>query len=252
MLDQNQLKEYVFILGDNAMILGHRLSELCGHGPNLETDIALTNISLDLFGQVRSYFQYAAKLEGGEATEDSMAYNRTERQIRNAILLEQPNTDFAYVITRQFLFDVYHKLLMEELINSTDESIKEIAIKGLKEVKYHQLFSSEWMRRLGVGTDVSNAKLQQALNDLYPFINELYTPTEIEVKTAQAGIGPNLDKLKDKYLKEIHKVIEASNLKISERPPRFAKGKEGLHTEHMGFILAEFQYMQKTYPNLVW
>ena len=183
MKDQS-LYEYLLMLGDNSMILGHRLSELCGHGPSLETDIALTNISLDLFGQVRSYFQYAAELKGDEATEDSIAFLRFDRDYRNSIIVEQPNTDFAHVIVRQFLFDSYHTPLQEQLMHSNDETIAAIAAKSIKEAKYHLRFSSEWMKRLGDGTEESHQRTQAALNHLYPYLHEVYheSPIEKEMK----------------------------------------------------------------------
>ncbi|MBT8190781.1 MAG: phenylacetate-CoA oxygenase subunit PaaC, partial [Bacteroidia bacterium] len=157
---QKNIYEYLLMLGDNSMILGHRLSELCGHGPSLETDIALTNISLDLFGQVRSYFQYAAELAVGDATEDSVAFMREEFQYRNVVLVEQENKDFAHVITRQFLFDAYYLPVLQFLVDSKDKTISEIAQKCIKELRYHYRFSSEWIKRLGDGTELSHNKIQ--------------------------------------------------------------------------------------------
>ena len=250
--EQELLYKYILTLGDNAMILGHRLSELCGHGPNLETDIALTNISLDLFGQVRSYFQYAASLVGEDKTEDSIAHDRIERQFLNAILLEQPNTDFAYVICRQFLYDVFHRLVLERLLGSNDKTIAAIAAKSLKEVKYHQHFSSEWMRRLGGGTEESKRRMQAALDDLYPYTHELFDTLEAEKVAADEGYGVNPESVKEEYYDIVHQVIEESELERKDIPARFAQGKRGLHSEYMGYILTEFQFMQKTYPNLTW
>lgn len=252
MMDQKKLYEYLLILGDNSMILGHRLSELCGHGPSLETDIACTNISLDLFGQVRSYFQYAAEVKGGDATEDSIAYFRSERQFRNAILLEMKNIDFGYVICRQFLFDAYHLPLLSQLVHSKDDRIAAIAAKSIKESKYHLTFSSQWMKRLGDGTQESNQRVQAALNDLYPYVNELITPTSIEEWARVSGIGADLSKVKESMTSTIQGIVGESNLLLPETKPRFAQGKEGVHTELLGFILAEFQSTQRAYPNLTW
>jgi ring-1,2-phenylacetyl-CoA epoxidase subunit PaaC len=248
---QDQLYKYLLMLGDNSMILGHRLSELCGHGPSLETDIALTNISLDLFGQVRSYFQYAAKIKGDGTSEDDIAYLRTEREYLNCILVEQNNEDFAHVIVRQFLFDAYHKLLLNVLVNSKDEQIAAIATKSLKEVKYHLRFSSEWMKRLGAGTKVSHDKMQVALDKLYPYAHELYSPTILEEKMFQEGIGADLKSMEQKYIGIVKEVVTASSLELPATH-RYAKGKEGMHTELMGYLLAEFQYMQRTYPKMSW
>lgn len=252
MMREGLIYDYTLILGDNAMILGHRLSELCGHGPTLETDIACTNISLDLFGQVRSYFQYAAKLKGPSYDEDKIAYFRGEREFRNSILVEQPNVDFGHVICRQFLFDAYHKPLLTQLQNSKDETIAAIAQKSLKEVKYHTVFSSEWMKRLGDGTEESNRRMQNALNELYPYAGELTKPNSIEKEAFEAGIGADLEKVKEESDEFVQGVISAANLQVPEMPPRFAKGKDGYHSENLGFILSEFQSTQRAYPNLTW
>ena len=165
-MEKQSLYAYMLTLGDNALILGQRLGELCGHGPSLETDIALTNIALDLLGQTRSCFQYAAaQLEG--KSEDDVAFSRKENQYTNVLLVEQPNTDFAYVITRQYFFDVYHLMLMEWLaVNSADETIKAIASKAVKEARYHRRFSSDWMLRLGDGTPESHQRVVQAVTPL--------------------------------------------------------------------------------------
>ena len=234
------------------MILGHRLSELCGHGPNLETDIALTNISLDFFGQVRSYFQYAATLKGESYDEDKIAFLRTEREYYNTILVEQANTDFAYVIVRQFLFDVYHKELLEQLMQSADETISAIANKSIKECRYHLRFSSEWIKRLGNGTEESRKRTQTALEDLYVYSHELTKETETEKIMHEAGIGADLKMIEKSYWPSVHAVIEEAGLKIPESPHRIAKGKEGFHSEKLGYILSELQYMQRAYPDMQW
>lgn len=247
----NSLYTYLLLLGDNSLILGHRLSELCGHGPNLETDIALTNHSLDLFGQVRSYYQHAAEL-AGEGTEDSIAFLRNERQYFNVLLVEQVNTDFAHVICRQFLWDAYHLPLMRALMKSKDNQISAIATKSEKEASYHLRFSSEWMRRLGDGTEESHAKMQAALEHLYPYSYELFRETKVEKEMKEKGIGADLSVIQTEWKKTTDAVFAEANLKIPNTPPALAKGKEGIHTEAMGFILAELQYMQRAYPNMEW
>lgn len=249
---KSKFYDYILTLGDNSLILAQRLSELCGHGPSLETDIALTNISLDLFGQVRNYFQYAAELSDKDETEDSIAFLRVDRQYKNCWLAEQPNTDFAHVICRQYLFDAYHLLLMSALENSSDEQISAIAKKSIKEVKYHLRFSREWMKRLGDGTEVSNQKLQDALNHLYPFVNEFFQETDLEQEMAQNGIGANLAELKDEYFNTVHELLKEANLEIPEPNWRQTDGKLGFHSEQLGFLLAEMQYMQRAYPNMEW
>lgn len=249
---QDALYNYILSLGDSSMILGHRLSELCGHGPNLETDIALTNISLDLFGQVRSYFQYAAKVKGGDATEDSIAMLRNERGYRNVALVEQENVDFAHVIVRQFLYDAYHLPLLQQLKDSKDEMLAAIAAKSIKEVSYHIRFSSEWVKRLGDGTQESHDRMQAALDHLYPFIGELVVPTDFETEMHAAGVGADLAKIKVEFDHTVSRVLSAATLTIPETKFRNVQGKEGMHTEKLGYILSDLQYMQRAYPNMEW
>ncbi len=251
MKDKN-LYNYILGIADNSLILGQRLGELCGHGPNLETDIALTNISLDLFGQTRSYYQYAAKIAGNDKTEDDVAFLRIEREYRNVLLVEQPNTHFGYVIARQFLFDTFHLLLMEKLQNSGDEHLAAIAKKGIKEVSYHHRFSGDWIKRLGDGTDESHEKIQEAIDGLWRYTDELFHVTEDDALVIEAGIGVNVSQLKEEYYKQVSEILTEATLTVPENK-YFAKGgKEGVHTEQMGYILAELQYMQRTYPNMNW
>jgi len=234
------------------MVLGHRLSELCGHGPSLETDIALTNISLDFFGQVRSYFQYAAELKGNKTSEDTIAFLRKERNYLNVVLLEQPNENFAHVIVRQFLFDVYHSLLLTELLSSKDERIVAIAAKSIKESKYHKRFSSEWVRRLGAGTEESHDKMQSAVNHLFPFAEEFFKVTSIEKEMHEIGVGPDLALTKENYYKEVNLILGEATLSATDLKPRVVNGKNGIHSEHMGYVLNELQFMQRAYPNMEW
>ena len=248
----NDLIKYIYGIADNSLILGQRLGELCGHGPSLETDIAMTNISLDLFGQVRSYFQYAAKLQGGEATEDTIAFLRKEREYKNVLLVEQPNRDFAYSITRQFLFDVYHLLLLSELQNSKDEMLAAIAIKSIKEVSYHTRFSSDWIKRLGDGTEESHNRIQTAVNDLWEFTDELFHTTDADKAMINEGIGVDVTLLKEPFLKKIKDVLEEATLQTPNINYFQKGGKQGIHSEHMGFLLAQMQYMQLAYPNMNW
>lgn len=249
---QNKLVHYILGIADSNLILGQRLGELCGHGPNLETDIALTNISLDLFGQVRSYYQYAASVLGNEATEDTLAFLRLEREYRTAILCQQPNTDFAWVIVRQFLFDAYHLLLVESLVNSSDETLSAIAQKAVKEVRYHRRFSSDWLMRLGDGTEESHRRAQDALNNLYIHADALFGMDDHDNAVAAAGAGVDLSLLKKEYFAQIHADIQKATLTIPEVHYFQKGGKDGVHSEYMGFILTEMQYMQRTYPNMTW
>jgi ring-1,2-phenylacetyl-CoA epoxidase subunit PaaC len=247
-----RLYQYLILLGDNPLILGHRLSELCGHGPSLETDIALTNISLDLFGQVRHYFQYAAKLHGDSKTEDDIAMLRLPHEYKNVLLVEQPNTDFAYVIGRQFLFDTYHLPLLEQLMQSNDKQVAAIAAKSIKEVKYHQRFSSEWVKRLGGGTEESHQRMQQALDSLWRYTDELFTETELEREMKEAGIGADLAQIKVRYNDTVGAVLAEVGLEVAPQSYTLPSGKAGVHSEHLGYILADLQYMQRAYPNMTW
>ena len=248
----NNLIQYIYGIADNSLILGQRLGELCGHGPSLETDIAMTNISLDLLGQVRSYYQYAAKLQGGDANEDTIAFLRLEREYKNVLLVEQPNTDFAYSITRQFLFDIFHLALLEELQNSKDETLSAIAKKSIKEVLYHTRFSSDWIRRLGDGTEESHKRIQTAINDLWIFTDELFHQTAADKAIVANGIGVDVTLLKANYFNKVNTILEEATLQMPTIEYFQKGGKQGIHSEHMGYILTEMQYMQRAYPNMNW
>jgi ring-1,2-phenylacetyl-CoA epoxidase subunit PaaC len=251
-MKNENLYNYILGIADNSLILGQRLGELCGHGPTLETDIACTNISLDLFGQVRSYFQYAAKIAGDNRTEDDIAMLRKEREYKNVLLLEQPNTNFAYSIGRQFLFDVYHLAFLAELQKSTDLTLSAIANKCIKEVSYHERFSSDWVKRLGDGTEESNQKMQEAINDLWTYTDELFHQTEADKAMVAKGVGVDVTKLKENYYTQVSDLLQEANLKVPESKYFQKGGKEGIHTEHLGYLLSELQYMQRTYPNMEW
>lgn len=248
----NNLIQYILGIADNALILGQRLGELCGHGPSLETDIAMTNISLDLLGQTRSYYQYVAKMQGGEATEDTIAFLRLEREYKNVLLVEQPNTDFGYSIARQFLFDVFHLALLEELQNSKDEMLSAIAKKSIKEVLYHTRFSSDWIKRLGDGTEESHNRIQTAINNLWIFTDELFHQTDADKAMVAVGIGVDTSLLKSNYYKKVSSVLDEASLQTPVVEYFQKGGKQGIHSEHMGYILSELQYMQRTYPNMTW
>jgi ring-1,2-phenylacetyl-CoA epoxidase subunit PaaC len=249
---KESLYKYILGIADNSLILGQRLGELCGHGPNLETDIACTNISLDLFGQTRSYYQYAAKLLGEDKTEDDVAFLRPEREYVNTLLVEQPNTNFGYIIARQFLFDVYHLLFLQELQKSKDETLVAIANKAIKEVSYHQRFSSDWIKRLGDGTEESHNRIQNAINDLWTYTDELFHQIEADKAMVKEGIGVDVTKLKEAYYNRISEVLKQATLETPESKYFQKGGKQGIHTEHLGFLLSDLQYMQRTYPNMIW
>jgi len=251
-MKNENLVQYIYGIADNALILGQRLSELCGHGPSLETDIAGTNMALDLLGQTRSYYQYAASLVGEGKTEDDIAFLRTERQYKNVLLVEQPNRHFGYVIARQFLFDVFHLLLLQELQRSEDETLAAIAKKGIKEVSYHRRFSSDWIKRLGDGTEESHQKVQEAINDLWRFTDELFHMTENDIIVADEGVGIDVKQLREDYYRIVKEVLEEATLAVPEIKYFQKGGKQGIHSEHMGYLLSDLQYMQRTYPNMKW
>ncbi len=249
---KENLYKYILGIADNSLILGQQLGALTGHGPSLETDIACTNISLDLFGQVRSYYQYAAKIKGEGATEDSIAFLRTERKYLNVLLVEQPDTDFAYTIGRQFLFDVYHFLFLNELQKSHDVTLSAIAKKSIKEVSYHQRFSSDWVKRLGDGTEESKLRMQNAISDLWTYTDELFHQTEADKAMVEEQIAVDVTTLKDKYYETVNAILTEATLEIPESKWFQKGGKKGIHTEYLGYILSDMQYMQRAYPNMEW
>jgi len=246
------LFDYVLRLGDNALILGHRISEWCGHGPVLEQDIALTNIALDHVGQARMLLQYAGKVEGKGRTEDNLAYLRDAGDYRNVLLVEQPNGDFAHTIVRSFIYDTYNFFFLKELLHSKDENLAAIAEKSIKEVTYHLRYSSEWMIRLGDGTEESHERMQTALDDLWMWSGELLTNNETDKIVAEAGIGVDLDKIKPLWENKLDEIIKEATLKKPENQWMQSGGKEGVHTEYLGFILAELQFVQRAYPGQEW
>ncbi len=270
----NQLL-YTLQLADNALINGHRLSEWCGHGPVLEQDIALANIALDHLGQARSLYQYAAeqvnnlpmemknglfastalqeKMSKGELLdEDDMAYLRDSWDFRNVLLVEQPNTDWAYTVARWFFFDVFNFYFFSELKNANDERIAAIAEKSLKEVTYHARWSSEWIIRLGDGTEESKQRIQQALNERWMFTGELFIPSEADKAMLEAGIGADLNAVKEKWLKHIIEIANEATVSLPENNWMQEGGKQGTHSEHLGYLLAEMQFMQRAYPGMEW
>jgi ring-1,2-phenylacetyl-CoA epoxidase subunit PaaC len=256
---------YILHLADDVLILGHRNSEWCGHGPVLEQDIAITNISLDLIGQARNFYRYAATLKNaqkvsppkaedleGAATEDTLAYFRDNREFKNCLLVEQPNGDWAKTILRQFLFSSYQYYLYQELQNSKDEQLAAIAEKSLKEVTYHLRWSSEWVVRLGDGTDESHQRMLQAIDELWMYNGELFSATSYELWAAGEGVGVNVSLLKTKWEGKIKSIFEEATLPYPDKVFMQTGGKEGKHTEHLGFILAELQFMQRAYPGCEW
>jgi ring-1,2-phenylacetyl-CoA epoxidase subunit PaaC len=246
------LFEYLLRLGDDSLIIGHRLSEWCGHGPILEEDIAMTNIALDFIGQANSILEYAGKVEGQGRDADDLAFLRYEREYRNALLVEQSNEDFAVTMMRQFLFDAFRKPLYEALQNSSDEQIAAIAEKSLKETKYHLKHSSEWVIRLGDGTEESHNRAQYALDTLWRYTEELFFENEVDQTLQSANIVPSLIPIRAEWEKTVNEVLEEATLTIPQNGWVQKGGRTGLHSENLGYILAELQYMQRAYPNMKW
>lgn len=246
------LIDYTLHLADNSLILGQRNSEWCGHGPVLEQDIAITNISLDLIGQARNFYQYAATLIGNGATEDSLAYLRKEREFKNCLLVEQPNADWAQTIFRQFLFSQYQYLLFQQLQSSDDEQLAAIAAKSLKEVTYHLRWSSEWIIRLGDGTEESHQHMRKAIDELWRYTGELFELAGFELRSISEGTGVDSAKLKEPWLDKVKEIFAEATLPVPEKTFMQTGGKEGKHTEHLGYILTELQYMQRAYPGCEW
>lgn len=249
---ENHLLDYTLQIADNSLILGHRLSEWCGHGPILEQDIAVTNIALDLIGQARSLYDYAAQIEGKGRTEDDLAYLRIESQFKNVLLVEQPKGNFGTTIVRQFLFDAYHFAFYTELCKSADKTLAAIAEKSLKEVSYHLRFSSEWMIRLGDGTEESHQKVQEALNDLWSYTGELFETTATDTEMLKTGVGVDLTGIKNFWEGKVDEILKLATLEKPEGTWMQSGGKVGRHSEHLGYILAEMQYMQRAYPGQEW
>ncbi|MEQ9230028.1 MAG: 1,2-phenylacetyl-CoA epoxidase subunit PaaC [Cyclobacteriaceae bacterium] len=250
-MDNNKFN-YVLQHADSCLILGQRLAEWCGHGPILEQDIAMTNISLDLIGQARMLYQYAAELQGEGKTEDDLVAFRDNRQYRNVLLAEQPNGDFAQTIFRQFLFDSFHNYFQEELMKSNDERLAAIAAKSFKETQYHLKWSGDWVIRLGDGTDESKERMNNALAELWSYAGELTQPNETDTAAFEAGYGVDLNAVKAKREAKIREVLTEATLDLPESTYAHLGGKDGRHTEHLGYILADLQFLQRAYPGNEW
>ncbi|MDF2381669.1 phenylacetate-CoA oxygenase subunit PaaC [Nostoc ellipsosporum NOK] len=244
----SQLIDYTCYLADNALILGHRNSEWCGHGPVLEQDIAITNISLDLIGQARNFYQYAASLQGGDTTEDTLAYHRDANAFKNVLLVEQPRGDWAYTIMRQFLFSSWQHLLYSSLQHSADAQLAAIAAKALKEVTYHQRWSGEWVVRLGDGTQLSHEKVETALQTMWPLAAELFVPAAFE------KISPAVDpsSLQQNWQTQVAEVFREAELILPPVVNGNSNGKDGQHTAELDILLKEMQYLPRTFPNATW
>jgi ring-1,2-phenylacetyl-CoA epoxidase subunit PaaC len=236
--------QYLLRQGDNALILSQQLSQLCGKGPALEEDMALTNVALDLLGQTRMWLTYAGELEGKGRDEDKLAFHRDAHEYRNVLLVEQPNGSYAETMMRQFLFDTWHYFLMQGLLKSSDQRIAEIAEKSFKEVTYHLRRSGDLVVRLGDGTETSHKMMQAALDDLWMYSGEVFIYDEIDNAMVE---------LRAAFFEHVGEILQEATLRL---PPADAwmqrGGKTGRHSEHLGYILAEMQFLQRAYPGAEW
>jgi ring-1,2-phenylacetyl-CoA epoxidase subunit PaaC len=244
---------YVTRLGDTALVLSHRLSELCGKGPALEEDMALANTALDLLGQARLWFNYAGEIEGAGRDEDALAYLRSDREFHNYLLVEQPNGSYADTMMRQFYFDAWHYLALDHLGGSTDPRVAEIAVKSHKEATYHLRRSSDLIVRLGDGTEESHARMQASADELWAYTGELFVGDSVDGEMVACGEGFDPAALKDKWQRYIAHVFDKATLKLPAADVWMQKGgKQGLHTEHLSYLLAEMQVLHRAHPGATW
>lgn len=246
------LFEFLLRTGDNTLILGHRVSEWCGHSPVLEEDIALANTALDLIGQTQFWLGLAGEIEGKGRTADNLAFRRDAWDFRNALLVERPNGDFGKTLMRQFLFDAYQHVLLAELEKSSDARVAEIAAKAAKEVAYHLERSRDLVIRLGDGTAESHRRMQEALDDMWPYTGELFIGDANDAELAKSGVAPDPASLKPAWDEIVSEALADATLKQPKDGHQHKGGKQGTHTEHLGYILADMQFLQRAYPDAVW
>lgn len=244
--------EFLLRMGDNALVLAQRLSEWVGKGPVLEEDIAQTNVGLDLIGQARMWLSYAGEVEGAGRDEDALAFRRDQHEFRNALLVEQPNGDYADTIARQFLFDRWHLLALRAMAASRDQRVAAIAAKSVKEVAYHAERSSDWVIRLGDGTDRSHRRMQDAIDALWMYTGELFLPDAVDEEMAEAGIGPDLAALAAPWRESVAAVLADATIALPSDDFAQRGGRQGRHTEHLGHLLTEMQFLQRAYPDARW
>ncbi|HUI62741.1 MAG TPA: 1,2-phenylacetyl-CoA epoxidase subunit PaaC [Steroidobacteraceae bacterium] len=252
MSEQHARFRYLLRLGDSSLVLGQRLGEWVGHAPTIEEDLGLANLSLDFIGQARLLLTYAGEVEGRGRDEDALAFLRDAPDFANVTLAEQPNGDFGRTIVRQVLLDAWQFETYEALTASTDTRLASIAAKALKETRYHLRFSSGWLVRLGDGTEESHRRVQQSLNELWRFTEELFTPDEVDTTLAADGVAPQLAELQARWSARIDEILGEATLTRPPAVPYPWHGKRGVHTEHLGHMLAEMQHLQRTYPGARW
>jgi ring-1,2-phenylacetyl-CoA epoxidase subunit PaaC len=251
-IDAQALFRYVLRLGDLSLVLGQRLGEWVGHSPAIEEDLGLANIALDLIGQARLLLSYAGEVEGQGRGEDQIAFLREHGEYLNAVLVEQPNGDFGHTIVRQVLIDAYQLELYERMATSADARLAAIAAKSVKEVRYHLRYSSGWLVRLGDGTEDSHARVQSALEALWPYTVELFAEDDLDRLMAESGIAPLLVDVQGAWSARIDEILAEATLQRPRDRPHSWHGKRGQHSEHLGYILAEMQHLQRAYPGARW
>lgn len=249
---QEDLFEYLLRLADDRLVLGHRLSEWCGHGPILEEDIALANIALDLIGQATLYLHMAGEIENAGRDEDKLAYFREAVDFRNVQMVELPNGDFGFTIVRSFFFDAYNVLLLERLQSSPNADLAGIAAKGFKEARYHLRHSSEWVQRLGDGTDESRRRAQAAVDHLWRFTAELFAEDGVESRLAQSSVAPQSGEFAARWREIVTGVLDRATLTVPAEVPFMGGGRRGQHTEYLGHLLAEMQIVARSHPGAEW
>ncbi len=249
---RSALFNFILRIGDDKLILGHRLSEWCGHGPILEEDIALANIALDCTGQASALLALAGEVEGKGRTEDDLTFFRNECQFRNLLLVEQPNNDFAFTITRQFFYDAFALIYFQELIKSTFEPLSGIASKAVKEISYHLRHARTWMLRLGDGTEESHLKSQAAVNDLWRFTDEFFFKDEIDQMLISDGVITDPTLLKNQWQSTVEETLTEATLEIPKNVFMQTGGRIGRHSEYLGHLLAEMQIVARSYPGAEW
>ncbi len=250
---QTDLIEYLLRLGDSALIQGQRLCQWCGHAPALEEELALMNVGLDLVGQARNWLEYAAELLDDGRDADDLAFRRDERAYRNLLLVEQPNGDYAVTILKQFLYDAWHLPVLAGLSQSSDERIAGIAAKAVKEVTYHLRRSGEWVERLGDGTEESHARMLAAIPEVWRFTVELTSADDSEQRLCTAGITPDTAQVAAAWQNTVGAIFASATLPVPPAPSYFyLNARRGLHTEHLGILLAEMQFLPRAYPDATW
>jgi ring-1,2-phenylacetyl-CoA epoxidase subunit PaaC len=250
--NKEKLFAYLLRLGDNAVILGQQLGDWIGKGPELEEEMAMANFALDYIGQARLFYSLAGEIEGQGRSEDDLAFLRDGMDFHNLLLVEQPNGDFAMTIARQFYFESFYKLQLDALAGSTESRLAEIAVKASKEIQYHLRHSRLWLMRLGDGTEESHRRMQFAIDELWRYTGEMFSADEIDLWAAESGIGPNPADLRDEWSAFLSEALTEATLTLPDQEWMASGGKQGQHSEHLGYLLADMQFLQRAYPGATW